>query len=139
MRVGYSDHSIGHEASLISLALGATIFEKHFTLNKFAKGPDHKSSLSPKELIDYVKKLRLFNQSIGKYYKKPYNEELKNSAIVRKQIVASKHISIGEKFTESNVTTKRAKKGISASHWDKIIGKVSKYNFVKNQNIKFSI
>ena len=136
LRVGYSDHSIGYEASLISLALGATIFEKHFTLNKFTKGPDHKASLSPKEFIEYVKKLRLFERSIGKYHKKPYAEELRIAVIARKQIVALKNIFIGEKFTDKNITTKRAKKGISASQWDKIIGKISKYNFTKNKNIK---
>jgi N,N'-diacetyllegionaminate synthase len=136
LKVGYSDHSIGYEASLISLALGATIFEKHFTLNKFAKGPDHKASLSPKELIEYVKKIKQFYRSIGKYQKKPYKEELIISKVARKQIVAATKIFSGEKFTKKNITTKRAKKGISASNWDKIIGKVSKYNFSENQNIK---
>jgi len=136
LKVGYSDHSVGYEASLISLVLGATIFEKHFTLNKSARGPDHKASLSPEELIEYVKKIKLFYQSIGKYQKKPYKEELKNSQIARKQIVAATQIFSGEKFTEKNITTKRAKKGISASNWDKLIGRVSKYNFDENQNIK---
>tara|TARA_B100001094_G_scaffold330047_1_gene394288 strand:- start:238 stop:1239 length:1002 start_codon:yes stop_codon:yes gene_type:complete len=136
LRVGYSDHSHGYEASLISLAYGARVFEKHFTLNKFAKGPDHKASLSPRELKEYVKKLKLFSQSIGRYQKKPYREEIKISMIARKQIVALKKILKGEKFTYKNITTKRAKKGISANNWDNIIGKISKYNFVKNQNIK---
>ncbi len=136
MRVGFSDHSLGYEASLISLVLGATVFEKHFTLNKFSKGPDHKASLSPKELIEYVKKIKLFYLSIGQYQKKPYKEELKISKIARKQIVAFTNINRGDKFTEKNITTKRAKKGISASNWDKLIGRISKYNFKENQNIK---
>ena len=136
LRVGYSDHTNGYEASLIALGFGATVFEKHFTLNKGAKGPDHNASLSPRELIKYVNKLKLFKQSIGQYHKKPYKEEMINSKIVRKQIVASKYIQRGEKFDEDNLTTKRALKGISASYWDKIIGKTSKYNFFKDQRIK---
>ena len=136
MRIGYSDHSIGYEASLMSISLGATIFEKHFTLNKDSKGPDHKASLSPKELIEYVKKLRLFHKSIGKYDKKPYREEMKISKIVRKKIVASEDIVTGELFTNHNISTKRAKHGISAKYWDKVIGKTSKFNFIKDQNIK---
>ena len=71
MRVGYSDHSLGIEASIIALSLGAKILEKHFTINKKMSGPDHTSSLSPTELNDYIKKIRLFENSIGKYEKKP--------------------------------------------------------------------
>ena len=70
MRVGYSDHSLGIEASIIALSLGAKILEKHFTLNKKMRGPDHTSSLSPTELNDYIKKIRLFEHSIGKYREK---------------------------------------------------------------------
>ena len=136
MNVGFSDHSLGNEASLISLAYGATIFEKHFTLNKSAKGPDHKASLSPSELFNYVKKLREFSKSIGVYEKKPYKEELKISKIARKQIVASRPINKGEKFSQKNITTKRAKKGIAANNWDKVIGRVAKFDFFINQSIK---
>jgi len=136
MRVGFSDHSLGSGASIISLALGASILEKHFTLNKKMKGPDHSSSLSPSELIDYIKQVRTFEQSIGNYEKKPYTNELKNLDIVRKQIVAKKKILKGQKFSIKNITTKRAKKGIPASKWDKVIGKTSKVNFNFDENIK---
>ena len=120
LNVGYSDHSIGYEASLIALAFGAQIFEKHFTLNKFAKGPDHKASLSPKELVNYVKKLNDFKKSIGGYQKKPYKEELRIAKIARKQIVALSKIKPGDKFSTKNITTKRAKQGISASQWNNV-------------------
>ena len=136
MRVGYSDHSLGIEASIIALSLGAKILEKHFTINKKMSGPDHTSSLSPTELNDYIKKIRLFENSIGKYEKKPYKSELKNLNIVRKQIVAKKKIIIGQKFSRSNITTNRAKKGIPASKWDNVIGKKSKFNFQQDENIK---
>lgn len=136
LNVGYSDHSIGYEASLIALAFGAQIFEKHFTLNKFAKGPDHKASLSSKELVNYVKKLHDFKKSIGKYQKKPYKEELRIAKIVRKQIVALSKIKPGDKFSTKNITTKRANQGISASRWNNILGKYSRFYFDVDQNIK---
>ena len=136
MEVGYSDHSLGFEASIMSITLGAKIFEKHFTLNKKFKGPDHKASLSPKELIEYVDKLKLFSKSVGEYNKKPYRQEVINSKFIRKQIVALKKIKKGEKFNLKNITTKRAKKGISASKWDQVVGKVSKFNFLVDENIK---
>ena len=86
MKIGYSDHSIGYEASLMAVSLGAKILEKHFTINKNAKGPDHSSSLSPTELRNYVNKVRIFEKSLGKDTKKPNKKELKNLNIIRKQI-----------------------------------------------------
>ena len=116
--------------------MGAKIFEKHFTLNKFFKGPDHEASLTPKELYDYVTKIRNFEKSLGKYEKKPYREEIINSKFVKKQIIALRKIKKGEKFNKNNTTTKRAKVGISAAKWDKVIGKISKFNFLPDENIK---
>lgn len=136
MKIGYSDHSIGYEASLMAVSLGAKILEKHFTINKNAKGPDHSSSLSPTELRNYVNKVRIFEKSLGKDTKKPNKKELKNLNIIRKQIVAKKNIKKGEKFTIFNITTKRAIKGVPASNWDKVIGKKSKYTFKSGTNIK---
>lgn len=136
LKVGFSDHSLGNSASIAALSLGSLIFEKHFTLNKKLIGPDHKASLSTKELIEYVKQLRITEKSIGNYTKKPYKQELKNLNIVRKQIVAKKKISKYEKFSVDNITTKRAIKGISASDWNKVIGKRSKFNFTIDQNIR---
>ncbi len=135
MNIGYSDHSEGYEASLIAMSLGAKILEKHFTLNKNLKGPDHKASLSPEEMIEYVKKIRLFEQSLGKYEKKPYRKELEISKVVRKKILAKKDIFKNERFSFLNLTTKRSNEGIDASFWDKLIGRKSKKNFKKDQAI----
>jgi len=136
MRIGFSDHSLGISASIMALSFGASILEKHFTLNKKLKGPDHSASLSPKELIEYVREVRVFEKSIGNYEKKPYKQELVNLNIVRKQIVAKKKILKGQIFSLENITTKRAKKGIPASKWDRVIGTKSKFNFDTDQNIK---
>ena len=136
INVGYSDHSLGYEASLIALGLGATILEKHFTLNKQLSGPDHKASLSPKELKNYILKIRDFEKSIGQYQKKPSLTEKKNMTFIRKKIVAQEDIKIGEIFSIKNLTTKRSATGICASKWEKVMGKESRYRFIKNQGIK---
>ena len=136
VKVGYSDHSLGYEASLIALGLGAKVLEKHFTLNKKLIGPDHKSSLSPNELKEYVLKVREFEKAIGKYQKKPSIKEKENINVVRKQIVANNDIQIGDRFSIKNITTKRSKKGIPSSKWDFVVGKKSRFRFFKDQNIK---
>ena len=136
VKVGYSDHSLGHEASLIALAFGASVLEKHFTLDKKFKGPDQKSSLNPHELFKYIKSVRKFEKSLGGYFKKPYKEEIKNIDIIRKQIVAKKYINKGEIFSKKNIVTKRPTKGIPASKWEKIIGKKSSFYFKPDENIK---
>jgi N,N'-diacetyllegionaminate synthase len=134
--VGYSDHSLGYEASLVAIGLGARIIEKHFTLNKNQLGPDHKFSLGPKELFEFVKKIRNIEKSLGKYSKQPNKKELLNLKFVRKKIIAQKNISIGEIFNDNNIITKRSSRGLSATCWSKIIGKRSKKEFKKNQAIQ---
>ena len=136
INVGYSDHSLGLQASLTAVALGAQIIEKHFTTNKKLSGPDHKASLSPNELISFVKGIRSVELILGKSIKRPYPEELKNLKFIRKFIVANKDIKKGEKLSEKNITTKRAKVGIPASKWDLVIGKKAKKNFLYDENIK---
>ena len=134
--VGYSDHSIGLQASFTAVALGAKVIEKHFTINKKLSGPDHRASLSPNELVKLVKGIRDIELTFGNFIKKPYLAELENSKFIRKFIVASKKIKRGEKFTEKNVTTKRAIVGIPASKWDWVIGKKAKNIFLYDENIK---
>ncbi len=136
INVGYSDHSLGLQASLTAVALGAQIIEKHFTTNKKLSGPDHKASLSPNELISFVKGIRSVELILGKSIKRPYPEELKNLKFIRKFIVANKDIKKGEKLSEKNITTKRAKVGIPASKWDLVIGKKAKKKFLYDENIK---
>ena len=129
------NHSLGYEA-LWSISLGAKILEKHFTINKKLKGPDHSSSLSPKELVNYINKIRKFEKSLGFKDKVPNSAELKVINILRKQIVAKKVINKGDKYSISNITTMRSKKGISAADWEKVLGKRAKYNFKAGANIR---
>tara|TARA_B100001057_G_scaffold499966_1_gene612741 strand:+ start:2468 stop:3469 length:1002 start_codon:yes stop_codon:yes gene_type:complete len=133
---GFSDHTQGFEAALVSIGLGANIIEKHFTINKLSNGPDHKSSLNGAELIKFVEILRKAHQSRGIYKKEPSKKEIENSRYVRKNIIASKKIYKGQKFSKNNLTTKRSKPGIPSSEWDKIINKRARYNFQKDQIIK---
>lgn len=121
--VGYSDHTTGLQASLTAVALGATVIEKHFTLSREQKGPDHQASLEPGELVSLVGAIRQVSSSLGTGEKIPQECELENRLIARKSIVASKAIEIGEEFTVHNMTTKRPGTGISPIHWHGVLGK----------------
>ena len=136
INVGYSDHSLGFQASLTAVALGAKIIEKHFTTNNKLSGPDQKASLSPNELKNFVKEIRNVEKILGKNVKKPYSAELKNLKYIRKFIVANRNIKKGEKLSEKNITTKRAAVGIPASKWNLVIGKKAKKKFLYDENIK---
>jgi len=127
--VGYSDHSEGIDIPLIAVSLGSKVIEKHFTIDKNMHGPDHKASLSPRELKDMVKKIRLTEKALGSFDKKPTDGEIANLDIVRKSIVAAKDIKIGEEFSIDNITTKRPGNGISPMEWNNIIGKKSTKNY----------
>lgn len=122
VNAGYSDHSQGIEASIAAVALGATVIEKHFTLDKSMPGPDHKASLSPEELIAMVKAIRNIENSIGERRKMPSASELKNKSLVRKSIVAKTKIKAGDYFSVDNLTTKRPGTGRNPMEWPKIIG-----------------
>ena len=123
VRVGYSDHTAGIEVSIAAVALGATIIEKHFTLDRNLPGPDHKASLEPDELRQLVSSVRNVEQALGDGLKKPTTGELANRLVARKVIVASRAIAIGELFTEDNLTTKRAGNGISPMRWEEVVGR----------------
>ena len=116
--------------------MGASIIEKHFTISKNNKGPDHKASLNPKELKEMIQKIKNTKKILGSTTKKPSKGELKNIKIIRKSIVAARRIKKEEKFSEKNISTKRPAKGISPKLWNKIIGKKSKYNFIEDEVIK---
>ena len=135
VNVGFSDHTVGVEASIAAVALGAEIIEKHFTLDKNLKGPDHKSSLSINELNELVKSIRNVEIALGSSVKKLNKSEKKNIKFVRKSIVAKKKIRIGEIFTANNITTKRPGNGMSPMLWDKLLGKRSKKIYLKDQKI----
>ena len=127
--VGYSDHTLGIEVDIAAVAMGATIIEKHFTLDKTMDGPDHKSSISPEELKAMVSSIRNIEKALGSSIKKPSKSEKPNITMARKSIVASKSIKKGELFTEKNITTKRPGTGISPMEWDSIIDKVAKRDY----------
>lgn len=122
---GYSDHTLGIEVPIAAVALGASVIEKHFTLDKMMEGPDHRSSLEPSELISMVKAIRHIEMALGEGVKRPTPSELPNKEVVRKSIVASQPIKKGETLTEGNLTVKRPGSGISPMLWDEVIGSVA--------------
>ena len=136
INVGYSDHTLGIESSLAAVALGASIIEKHFTLSRNLNGPDHKASLNPKELQDFIIKIRNLEKSLGDGKKKITKSEKKNILIVRKSIVATKNIKKGNYFNKKNIALKRPAGGLSPKSWFKVLNKKSKYNFKPDQKIK---
>jgi|TARA_B100000315_G_scaffold260430_1_gene321744 N,N'-diacetyllegionaminate synthase len=125
VQVGYSDHTLGIEVPIAAVALGATVIEKHFTLDRTLPGPDHRASLEPDELKAMVKAIRNIEKAMGDGVKKPSPSETKNIPIARKSIVAKKPIKKGERFSENNLTVKRPGSGISPMEWDDYIGKRS--------------
>lgn len=120
--VGYSDHTKGIEVPIAAVALGATVIEKHFTLDNNLPGPDHKASLEPQQLKAMVDAIRHIEQALGNGVKQISESERKNIAIARKSIVAASEIKKGELFTEENLTVKRPGGGISPMKWDEVIG-----------------
>lgn len=122
VEVGYSDHTKGIEVPIAAVALGATVIEKHFTLDKTMEGPDHKASLEPDELKAMVDAIRNIEQALGDGHKHVSPSERKNMDIARKSIVAARDIREGEVLTEENITTKRPGNGISPMRWDSVIG-----------------
>jgi N,N'-diacetyllegionaminate synthase len=135
LNVGFSDHSLGAQASIAAVALGAKIIEKHITLSKKLKGPDHRASLDPKEFKLMVKSIRIVEKSLGEKIKRITKSEKKNIHIVRKSIIALTNIKKNEKFSEFNITCKRPGTGISPVFFDKLIGKRAVKNFFKNDLI----
>lgn len=128
-KVGYSDHTLGIEMPIAAVALGAQIIEKHFTLDNTMVGPDHKASLEPQELKKMVEAIRNIEKALGDGIKKPNESEIKIQQLIKKSIVANTTIKVGEMFTESNLTVKRAGDGISPELWDMIIGRIAIRNF----------
>lgn len=122
-KVGYSDHTLGIEVPIAAVALGATVIEKHFTLDRAMNGPDHKASLEPNELKAMVKAIRNIEKVLGTGIKEPSKSEIKNMAIARKSLVASKKINRGEVLTEENITSKRPGNGLSPMLWNDVIGR----------------
>ncbi|EMS85304.1 N-acetylneuraminate synthase [Leptospira noguchii] len=135
IKVGYSDHTSGIEVSVAAVALGASVIEKHFTLDRSLPGPDHKASLEPNELKGMVRSIRNVELSLGDGIKKPSSSEFKNISIARKSIVAASSIKAGEIFTRENLTTKRPGDGISPMRLNEVIGLKAKRDFFEDELI----
>lgn len=134
--IGFSDHTPGVEASLAAIALGATVIEKHFTLDKNLPGPDHRASLEPDELGALVAGIRRVEAALGDGCKKPRPVEIANLNVARKSIVAACDIASGEMFTENNLTVKRPGDGLSPLKWDDVLGLRAKRAFKADENIE---
>ncbi len=133
--VGYSDHTAGIEVATAAVALGATVIEKHFTLDRNLPGPDHKASLEPAELTAMVTAIRNIELALGDGIKRPSPSEAKNKPIARKSLVASKAIKAGEKFSPENITAKRPGTGVSPMRWDEMIGQVAQRDYDEDELI----
>ena len=137
-KVGYSDHTKGSHVAIAAVALGASMIEKHLTMNKRLRGPDHSASLEPKQFIRFVESIRTTEEILGSHQKTPTKSEMKNINYARKVIVASRSISKGDKFSLKNVTVKRAGKGLSPVHWDKVMSSRAKKNYKTDQKISLN-
>ena len=135
-KVGYSDHTTGIEVVVAAVSLGATVIEKHFTLNRNLEGPDHKASLEPEELEVMVNKIRIIEKALGDGIKRAAEAEKKNIAIARKSIVAAKDIKKGEILSEDNITTKRPGNGISPMQWFEVLGTKAIRDFGEDELIE---
>ena len=134
--IGYSDHTLGIEVAVAAVAMGATVIEKHFTLDRTLPGPDHKASLEPTELKTMVSSIRNIELALGVGVKQLAPSEAKNILVARKSIVASKDIQIGERYSAENLTAKRPGTGISPMRWDEIIGLKANRNYAPDELIQ---
>jgi len=123
---GYSDHTLGIEVDIAAVAMGASVIEKHFTLDKAMEGPDHKTSLEPNELKAMIKAIRNIELALGSPIKQVSKSEQPNITVARKSIIAKIDIKQGEQFTEQNLTIKRPGTGINPMRWHEVSIKLHK-------------
>lgn len=133
---GYSDHTEGIEIPMAAVAMGASVIEKHFTLDKNMEGPDHKASLEPDELKKMIDGIRNIERALGNGIKRPTLGEIQNKVAARKSIVAANLIKNGELFSIDNLTVKRPGDGLSPMLWDQLIGCRAKRDFQKDEKIE---
>lgn len=133
--VGYSDHTPGIEVAIAAVALGASVIEKHFTLDRNLPGPDHQASLEPAELKAMVTAIRNIEVALGDGIKRLTSSEARNRAVARKSLVASRAIKAGEVFTAENLTAKRPGTGVSPMRWDEVLGKKAQRDFTADELI----
>jgi len=136
LKVGFSDHSEGVVAPIVSTALGASLVEKHFTLDRSLPGPDHEASLEPAELKEMVDGIRAAEVMLGSAVKTPVSAEMSNRQVVRKSLVARQGIEEGTLFSDKNLASKRPGTGISPmAYWD-LLGKASARNYQVDELIE---
>lgn len=135
-KVGYSDHTNGIEVPIAAVAMGASVIEKHFTLDRNMEGPDHKASLEPNELKKMVESIRNIEAALGSGHKTVSSSEKKNIEIARKSIVAARNITKGETLSEENLTVKRPGNGISPMRWNEVVGTIAVRDFSEDEVIE---
>ena len=135
LSVGYSDHTDGISVPIAAVAMGATVIEKHLTLDRNLPGPDHRASLEPSVFADMVQGIRTLEKALGDGIKRPTPSEQANLPIVRKSLVAAMPIRAGERFSDSNLCVKRPGTGISPMQWDAWIGKTAVRDFAEDELI----
>jgi N,N'-diacetyllegionaminate synthase len=136
LSVGYSDHTLGTAISVAAVALGATVIEKHLTIDRSLPGPDHAASLEPVEFREMVKSIRDVEAALGDGIKWPTAGETPNRLLARKSIVAARSIRAGERLTDENITTKRPGTGLSPMRWDEVVGRISARDFEEDEFIE---
>ena len=136
VEVGYSDHTKGIEVPIAAVAMGASVIEKHFTLDRNMEGPDHKASLEPQELKEMVDSIRHIEAALGSGDKRPSPSEKKNMAVARKSIVAAARIKAGDILTEENITVKRPGNGICPMRWKEVLGTRAVRDFEEDELIE---
>lgn len=135
LNVGYSDHTEGIEVAIAAVTKGATVIEKHFTLDKKMDGPDHLASANPQEFKQMVDAIRNIERALGNGVKEPSENEKEISKVVLKKIVAKKIIKKGEIISKDKITCKRNDTGEPASNWDKVVGSVSNKDYSIDEGI----
>ena len=135
VKIGYSDHTQGPEASLAAVALGACVIEKHLTLDRSLPGPDHKASMEPVDFKAMISQIRYVESILGDGIKQITPCERENVSSVRKSLVAACDIRAGELFSDSNLTVKRPGTGLSPFHWDMVIGKPASRDYFEDELI----
>lgn len=134
--IGFSDHTNGREAAVAAVALGASVIEKHITLDRSMEGPDHAASLEPSEFSEMVKAIRQVERALGKGQKAVTSAEERNRAVIRKSIVARSPIMVGERFTEENLGVMRPGTGLSPMRWPDVIGQLAHRDYLPNELIE---
>lgn len=133
--IGYSDHTVGIEVPIAAVSIGATVVEKHFTLDQTMPGPDHKASMEPKEFKEMVEAIRKIEIALGNGKKEPTKEEKEIAKVVTKRIVALKRIEEGTIIKDKHITIKRCEKGAHAKYWDMVVGSVANKSYEIDEGI----